>query len=129
MKPDGVIGLVEALLGGTAVTLQAGDGSAMVLRRCTRAVDSSRDAWVEQEFRGLLEDAGMRGVPPAVESRHAPAFRRLANPAEFPYLPHGVRELHCLRVTRLVQSNDTRNEWIMRWAASPRIPMNFQAKR
>ncbi len=55
----GVLGLVEAVLGGTAVThallRRRSESFVAVARRCTRQVDDSSDRWIEDEFNGLSD--------------------------------------------------------------------------
>jgi hypothetical protein len=56
--------LVEALLGGAALAYllarRRGDRLISVLRRCTRQVDDSSDAWIDDEFRGRSDSAVKR---------------------------------------------------------------------
>src|SRR4051794_1493008 len=60
----GVLGLVEAVLGGMGVShillRRRSESFVAVARRCTRQVDDSSDGWVEDEFSGLPDAQAKR---------------------------------------------------------------------
>jgi tetratricopeptide (TPR) repeat protein len=60
----GVLGLVEAVLGGTAVAhmllRRRTESFVAVARRCTRKVNDGSDGWIEDEFKGIPDAQAKR---------------------------------------------------------------------